>query len=286
MDFQSIALPTELRYHTKVCKYRFIFIIRQNKFVKFLFVNLHQIIIMNLILDLGNTLAKLAVFDDELIEQRSFEIKFIDNNISDLLKLFPNIKNLIVCSVKKIVFNFEKYNFKNIHFVSEKSKIPFKNFYTTKNSLGNDRVALVSRASLKYPNKNVLIIDAGSCVTYDFLNENNQYLGGAISPGLNMRFKSLNNYTDNLPLVKPKSRNRSEIGFTTHDSIDIGVSNGIIYEIQGFIDQYSSKYKNLTVILTGGNSDFLSNRLKISIFANRNFLLEGLNDLIKLNIST
>jgi type III pantothenate kinase len=131
----------------------------------------------------------------------------------------------------------------------------------------------------------VLIIDAGSCITYDFINENNQYLGGAISPGLNMRFKSLNHFTSNLPLVKSLTESIN-IGKTTYDSISKGVCSGVNYEIEGFIDQYSSKYKNLTVILTGGDSDFLSNRLKISIFANQNFLLEGLNDLIKLNISS
>ena len=144
---------------------------------------------------------------------------------------------------------------------------------------------MVSSASINYPNKNVLIIDAGSCITYDFINEKNQYLGGAISPGINMRFKSLNNYTSKLPLISP-AFTEFEIGTDTLESINIGVLNGVIFEIEGFISQYSSRYDNLTVILTGGNSDFLSNRLKISIFANQNFLLEGLNHLIKLNISS
>ena len=284
MDFQSIALPTELRYHTKVCKYRFIFIIRQNKFVKFLFVNLYQYNIMNLTLDIGNTQAKLAVFDDKLLEIKCFDSKYIHDNINDFLKLFPLIKNLIVCSVIDTDLNFDSYNFQNIHFVSNTSKLPFINLYNTKRSLGNDRIALVSRAAIKFSNQNVLIIDAGSCITYDFINKNNQYLGGAISPGLKMRFKSLNHYTSNLPLVKSLTES-IDIGKTTYDSISNGVCSGVNYEIEGFIDQYSSKYKNLTVILTGGDSDFLSKRLKISIFANQNFLLEGLNDLVKLNIS-
>ena len=239
---------------------------------------------MNLTLDIGNTQAKLAVFDDKLLEHCSFDVKFIDDKIGDLLILFPEIINLIVCSVIKIDFNFEKYNFKNIHFVSKKSNLPFKNLYNTKNSLGNDRLALVSRASIKHPNKNVLIIDSGSCITYDFINENNQYIGGAISPGLNMRFKSLNEFTANLPLIKLMNKPKF-VGSNTQESINSGVLNGVINEIEGFIGQYSSKYKNLTVILTGGDSDFLSKRLKISIFANQNFLLEGLNDLVKLNIS-
>ena len=284
MDFQSIALPTELRYHTKVCKYRFIFIIRQNKFVKFLFVNLCQYVIMNLTLDIGNTHAKLAVFDDNLLMVKTFKVKFVDDNINDFLKLYPLIKNLIVCSVITRDLNFDNYNFKNVHFISQNSIIPFTNLYNTKSTLGNDRIALVSRASIKFSNKNVLIIDVGSCITYDFINESNEYFGGAISPGMNMRFKSLNEFTSNLPLTKPIT-NDVIIGSNTQDSIISGVVNGIIYEMEGFIDQYSSKYNNLTVILTGGDSDFLSKRLKISIFANQNFLLEGLNDLVKLNIS-
>ena len=240
---------------------------------------------MNLTLDIGNTHAKLAVFDDKLIMVKNFKAKFIDDNINDFLKLYPSIRNLIVCSVINRDLNFDNYNFKNVHFVSESTKIPFTNLYNTKTTLGNDRIALVSRASFKYSNKNVLIIDAGSCITYDFINESNQYFGGAISPGVNMRFKSLNEFTSNLPLTKPI--NKAIIsGSNTQDSIISGVINGVIFEIEGFIDQYSSKYNNLTVILTGGDSDFLSKRLKISIFANQNFLLEGLNDLIKLNISS
>ena len=240
---------------------------------------------MNLTLDVGNSQAKLAVFDDKLIIVKSFDVKFINDKINKFLDLFPKIKNLIVCSVIDIDFAFDKYNFDNIHFVSNKSNFPFTNLYQTKKSLGNDRIALVSRAASKFPNKNVLIIDTGTCITYDFKNQNNQYIGGAISPGLNMRFKSLNKFTSNLPLVCPDN-NYKNIGKSTSSSISVGVLDGVIYEIEGFIDEYLSKYNNLTVILTGGDSVFLSNRLKISIFANQNFLLEGLNDLIKLNISS
>ena len=240
---------------------------------------------MNLTLDIGNTQAKLAVYNNSLVFVKTFDAKFIIDEIDDFLLLYPSIKNFIVCSVTDVDLNLDKYNFDNIHFVSENSNIPFENLYLSKKSLGNDRIALVSSASLSYPGKNVLIIDAGSCITYDFINDKNQYLGGAISPGINMRFKSLNNYTSKLPLISP-AFTEFEIGTDTLESINIGVLNGMIFEIEGFISQYSSRYDNLTVILTGGNSDFLSNRLKISIFANQNFLLEGLNHLIKLNISS
>ena len=240
---------------------------------------------MNLTLDIGNTQSKLAVFNNSLVVVKIFDSEFIIDEIDDFLLLYPSIKNLIVCSVTDITLNLEKYNFNNVHFVSSSSNIPFENLYLSKDSLGNDRIALVSSASISYPGKNVLIIDAGSCITYDFINDKNQYLGGAISPGLNMRYKSLNEFTSKLPLVSFESSDKL-IANQTIDSINVGVANGVVFEIEGFVRQYLSEYDNLTVILTGGNSDFLSNQLKISIFANQNFLLEGLNNLIKLNISS
>ena len=240
---------------------------------------------MNLTLDIGNTQSKLAVFNNSLVVVKTFDSEFIIDEIDDFLLLYPSIKNLIVCSVTDITLNLEKYNFNNVHFVSSNSNIPFENLYLSKDSLGNDRIALVSSASISYPGKNVLIIDAGSCITYDFINDKNQYLGGAISPGLNMRYKSLNEFTSKLPLVSFESSDKL-IANQTIDSINVGVANGVVFEIEGFVRQYLSEYDNLTVILTGGNSDFLSNQLKISIFANQNFLLEGLNNLIKLNISS
>ena len=240
---------------------------------------------MNLTLDIGNTQSKLAVFNNSLVVVKIFDSEFIIDEIDDFLLLYPSIKNLIVCSVTDITLNLEKYNFNNVHFVSSNSNIPFENLYLSKDSLGNDRIALVSSASISYPGKNVLIIDAGSCITYDFINDKNQYLGGAISPGLNMRYKSLNEFTSKLPLLSLESSDKL-IANQTIDSINVGVANGVVFEIEGFVRQYLSEYDNLTVILTGGNSDFLSNQLKISIFANQNFLLEGLNNLIKLNISS
>tara|TARA_B100000780_G_scaffold208889_1_gene148981 strand:- start:636 stop:1358 length:723 start_codon:yes stop_codon:yes gene_type:complete len=240
---------------------------------------------MNLTLDIGNTQSKLAVFNNSLVFVKTFNSKFIIDEIDNFLLLYPDIKNLIVCSVTDINLNLEKYNFNNVHFVSANSNIPFENLYLSKNLLGNDRIALVSSASISYPGKNVLVIDAGSCITYDFINDKNQYLGGAISPGLKMRYKSLNEFTSKLPLVSVESLDKL-IGNQTIDSINVGVVNGLVFEIEGFVRQYLSEYDNLTVILTGGNSVFLSNQLKISIFANQNFLLEGLNNLIKLNISS
>ena len=153
---------------------------------------------------------------------------------------------------------------------------PFENLYKTPNTVGIDRLVLASGAVLMFPNQNRLVIDAGTCITYDFINEKNQYLGGAISPGIRLRYESLHNYTAKLPLLDMKLPDEL-IGKSTNDSIHSGVINGVINEIDGFIDQYREQYSKFIIILTGGDTDFLAKRLKNTIFANPNFLLESLN---------
>ena len=128
----------------------------------------------------------------------------------------------------------------------------------------------------------VLIIDAGTCITYDFIDSKNNYLGGAISPGVYTRYKSLNNLTANLPLLKPRSV-KNITGNSTAKSMHSGVVKGVLLEIDGVINTYKEKYEDLTVILTGGDCKFLSKQLKNSIFANSNFLLEGLNYILEFN---
>ena len=166
--------------------------------------------------------------------------------------------------------------------VSNQLKIPFKNLYKSKNTLGQDRLALVSAAAFNFPNENVLIVDVGSCITYDFKNNNNEYLGGGISPGISMRFKSLNTFTSNLPLIDFDSIYQL-IGNNTKNSITSGVVNGTISEINGIIQQYREEFKNIRIILTGGDSNFLLKRIKNTIFADQNFLLIGLNKLLEDN---
>ena len=161
--------------------------------------------------------------------------------------------------------------------------MPFTNNYATPETLGVDRIALITAAANQYPNKNILVIDAGTCVTYDFLNHQNSYLGGAISPGLTIRYEALHNLTAKLPLLKTEDTTFL-IGNSTETSIHSGVINGLVNEIDGTIQQYQQEHTDLTVILTGGDTNFLAKRLKSSIFANSNFLLEGLNHLLKINI--
>ena len=160
--------------------------------------------------------------------------------------------------------------------------MPFNNLYKTPNTLGVDRIALVAAAVKQFPNTNVLIIDAGTCITFDFVDVNASYLGGAISPGIKMRYKALNKFTANLPLIDALELH-DFIGKNTEESIISGVLNGVKNEINGIIEDYYLKYLDLTVVLTGGDTNFLSKQLKSSIFANQNFLLQGLNEILKFN---
>jgi len=164
-------------------------------------------------------------------------------------------------------------------YLSQTTEVPFINEYATKNTLGVDRMALASAAVLKYPNKNVLVIDAGSCITYDFISDKRIFKGGSISPGIAMRYRALNQFTDKLP-----SLNRidafSLTGNSTEEAIHSGVLNGLIIEINGIIEEYKLQFEKLTVVLTGGDTIFLAKRLKNSIFANPNFLLVGLNNIL------
>jgi len=167
--------------------------------------------------------------------------------------------------------------------LNENTKLPFINKYKTPKTLGVDRIALIAAAIFRYPNENVLIFDAGSCLTYDFINNNKVFYGGAISPGIEMRYKALNSYTENLPKLSAIEKIPSE-GNTTENAIHFGVINGIIQEIEGVISLFKAKNKKLTVVLTGGDTIFLAKNIKSTIFANPNFLLEGLNGILIYNI--
>ncbi|TVZ55814.1 type III pantothenate kinase [Lutibacter sp. Hel_I_33_5] len=239
---------------------------------------------MNLIIDVGNTRVKAAVFkQDTLVELFILDTSRIVSEIKKIVKK-RNITSIIVSSVAKI----SDYKLKRISIladtllVSSKTKVPFKNLYKTPQTLGVDRIALASGVIHKYRNKNVLVIDAGTCITFDFVNNKKEYLGGAISPGVEMRYKALHNFTGKLPLIEKKIPDNF-IGNSTNESMNSGIVNGVIKEIEGVISQYKEKYTDLTVVLTGGDTNFLAKQLKSSIFANQNFLLEGLNTLLIYN---
>ena len=186
---------------------------------------------MNLIIDIGNSFTKVYLYSNGT--PKFFKII---NNLGELKKsillYFKEISHVIVSNVKsdKIENILSMFKEKFIFLVKE-CKFPFKSRYKTMNSLGDDRIALVNSAFKKFPNENVLIIDLGTCITYDFLVEKGEYLGGLISPGFEIRYKSLNFYTANLPLIKKIEERENVIGDSTQTSIQSGVYFGIINEI-------------------------------------------------------
>ncbi len=241
---------------------------------------------MILVVDVGNTRIKAAVFEgDMLLKVFIFVKKEWQNNIENILKKYKKLTHLVISSVG----NLEKEAFLGydnrlkIHFISHKDVFPFVNKYATPQTLGIDRMVLAAGATLQFPNQNRLVIDAGTCVTYDFIDENDTYLGGAIAPGLRLRYESLHNFTAKLPLLTLQNPDYL-IGKSTSESIHSGVVNGFVYEIDGFIDEYKALYSNFIIILTGGDTDFLAKRLKNTIFANSNFLLESLNQTFQYKI--
>ena len=241
---------------------------------------------MILTVDVGNTRIKAAVFEGStVLENFVFEKNELEKKIEKILKKFPKCSDLVVASVG----NVEKQSFLafenelNIHFLTHEDVYPFVNKYATPKTLGIDRMVLASGATLQFPKQNRLVIDAGTCITYDFIDENDNYLGGAISPGLRLRYEALHNYTAKLPLLAFEVP-ELYIGNSTAQAIHSGVVNGFVYEIDGFIDEYRENFSNFIIILTGGDAVFLAKRLKNTIFANSNFLLESLNQTFQYKI--
>lgn len=240
---------------------------------------------MNLVIDIGNTLIKYAVFENStmLLDQSSESGLFL-SKVKELFERFPKIDHAIISSVgglehkeRDVVSLFCK-----VHVLSKESKVPFKNSYATPHTLGMDRVALATAAFYKNPRGNTLVIDAGTCITYDMINDAGEYVGGAISPGILMRYKAMNTQTAALPMLQPEEI-LDFIGNSTETSMHSGVINGVSQEIDGVINQYRTRFQDLTVILTGGDFHFFAKRLKNTIFANSKFLLEGLNYLLEYN---
>ncbi|WP_204343922.1 type III pantothenate kinase [Psychroserpens algicola] len=241
---------------------------------------------MNLIIDVGNTFVKFAVYNQNKLKEKVVgKLDDFENMLSDIFNSDLNyIDKAIVSSVGKLKSTSINALKKRVPVIelSHNIKLPFKNLYATPTTLGVDRIALVSASVEQFPDHNVLVIDAGTCITYDFINTKNEYLGGAISPGIRLRYRTLNNLTANLPLLDTEMP-QDILGDSTQNSIHSGVVFGVLKEIDGVIDEYVKKYSDLTVILTGGDTKFLSNQLKNSIFANSNFLLEGLNFILEYN---
>ena len=241
---------------------------------------------MYLVIDIGNTQVKAAVFKgNALIKYYQSPKENFETEIFKLIEEHSVSEGMIshVSQISQTAFKQlqDKLPF---YILNDQTPLPFKNKYLTPKTLGVDRLALVAGAVNKYPGHNALVIDAGSCITYDFVNMDREYHGGMISPGIEMRYKAVHQFTANLPLLKPEHKIPPN-GNSTANAIHRGILNGVIQEIEGVISQYKGQNQKLTVVLTGGDTIFLAKNLKSSIFANPKFLLEGLNSILIHNLS-
>ena len=240
---------------------------------------------MNLVIDIGNTLQKIAVFNnDECVYCQSFSL-ITETVLIQIFNQFP-IKYSIISSVTELNAQISKFlntNTKIIHYTHQ-TKLPITILYKSAETLGLDRIANAVGAVTLFPKKNVLSIQVGTCLVLDFVNEDKEYLGGSISPGMKMRFEALHEKTKKLPLILAKDISPNFLGTDTQESLNSGVINGICYEIDGFIEDYQTKFGNMVVLLTGGDAPYLQKLIKNTIFAASNVVLKGLNEIIKFNV--
>ncbi len=233
--------------------------------------------------DFGNTRLKAAVFNDDIFAEEIILPDYETATIEALLAAHQPQKTILSSVVEHNAAIEPVLAAKTIfHKLSHLTKANFTTPVGKPETIGADRLALSAAAVHFYPGKNNLVIALGSCITYNFINQYNEFIGGSISPGMEMRFKSMQVFTAKLPLVQ-KDWNFPLIGYDTKTNLQSGVIAGLAYEIDGFIDAYSAKYDNFNVVLTGGDTSYFAGQLKNKIFADPYFLFKGLYALSETN---
>jgi type III pantothenate kinase len=233
--------------------------------------------------DFGNTRLKVAAFNNDNLTEQIVLPDGEPATIEQLLAIHQPQKTILSSVINHNTAIEDLLAAKTkFHKISHLTKANFTTAVGKPETIGADRLALSAAAVHFYPAKNNLIIGMGSCITYNFINQYNQFMGGSISPGMEMRFKAMQVFTAKLPLVQPDG-NFPLIGYDTKTNMQSGVIAGIAYEIDGFIDDYASKYGNFNVVLTGGDTLYFARRLKNKIFADYNFLFKGLYALSETN---
>ncbi len=238
----------------------------------------------NLCIDMGNTRVKLALFNDGKLQQIEKRKGISVKTAQKYLELW-SIDRCIISSVRNYDESVDSYladHCQTFVKLTHLTLIPITNNYQTPQTLGRDRLSAVIGANSLYPNENILVIDSGTCIKFDFIDAQACYWGGAISPGMAMRFKAMHTFTDQLPLLN-KVDDFPLIGNSTKTSMESGALWGVIAEVDGIIDEYLRRYEDLRVLCTGGDGHFFESRLKNQIFVQPNLVLIGLNKIIKHN---
>ena len=240
---------------------------------------------MNLCIDQGNSSTKIAVFDqNKLIDQFTYEF-FELNALLNVLEKY-DLQACILSSVRsenvELIRELEN-TFSTFIQLSNKTLIPIENLYKTPETLGKDRLAAVIGAAYLKPETDILVVDAGTAITYDFIDSKNKYHGGNIAPGINLRLRSLHEFTQKLPLVAAQAETPF-LGIDTNSAILSGAIYGIVFEIDGYINTLKIKYPKLSIFLTGGSTFYFDNKLKSTIFVEKNLVLIGLNRILQYNV--
>ena len=241
---------------------------------------------MNLVLDLGNTYGKIAVCDHKKVVEAATYEKITSREISYFHVRYSGLKGAIISSVvnySREIIDYLSMLYGTCIELNHSTPIPLENKYNTPDTLGYDRIAAAVGAYTICPGKNVLVIDAGTAITYDIVTSRGEFLGGNISQGVDIRFKSLNKYTNRLPHLERPEEVPPLVGSTTREAIQSGIVNGLLFEMDGFIGALSKLYPKLQVVLTGGDAKYFVGKLKNSIFVDPNLNLIGLNRILEHN---
>lgn len=239
----------------------------------------------NLAVDIGNTLAKAAVFEGgqavETFKGEGDPVRFLDGILAD----YPGVGAAVMVSSRGEVPEVENYLRSRVEKYMQFRPgvpVPIKNLYDTPQTLGCDRLAAAVGAHALYPGSNIFIADLGTAITLDVVTAAGEFIGGNISPGASTRLRALHDYTGRLPLVSLDGE-VEEIGTASERAVRSGVVNGIVYELEGYIARLERKYGPLRIIFTGGDSDFFAKRVKNTIFATYDLVVYGLNRILDYN---
>ncbi|NUO02888.1 MAG: type III pantothenate kinase [Saprospiraceae bacterium] len=242
---------------------------------------------LNLVTDIGNTRVKAGLFrEGELVQQwlwghEKFSFELLKQTATN-----HNAQNIILSTVRQLPEDEAWQSINEDCFclmLSETTPLPFQNLYRTPQTLGKDRLAAVAGAQALFPGQNCLVADAGTCITYEVLTANGSYLGGNIAPGLRMRLQAMHEFTAKLPLVEP-GETENLFGYDTKSAMQNGAQEGIVLELEGYANHCRALFGPVQVLLTGGDADFLSKKLKSEIFVDQNLVLRGLDQILSYNV--
>jgi len=234
---------------------------------------------LNLSIDIGNTRVKLASFDEDRLIQKW---NWASLEMEQFTKVFEDQKfdYIVLSTVRDLDKIFDLSAFGELIILDHETSIPIQNLYKTPKTLGKDRLAAVIGAWSLFKNQASLVIDSGTCVTYDFINKEGAYVGGNIAPGVELRYRAMDEFTANLPLVKRKET-ASILGNDTESALVNGGLLGVIFEIDTYVRRLESIYGDINVIITGGDAEEFGDKLEKQIFVSPNLVLIGLNEIAK-----